>query len=107
MAFSVRLTQAAERDIDEASQHIALDSMFAAARWQAELWEKIFSFLTETPEAFSLIPETDDLGIPLRSFNHHSHRVIYRVEKETSTVYVVRVYHGARQGLTIEGTLSI
>jgi plasmid stabilization system protein ParE len=83
----------------EATQYIAQTLKSAAARWQAGLWEKIFSLLPNMPEKFGFISEADELRFPLRSFNYHSHRVVYRVDDASSTVFVVRVYHGARQDL--------
>ncbi len=31
---------------------------------------------------------------------HHAHCVVFRVDEPKNTVYVVRVYHGARHPLT-------
>lgn len=58
--------------------------------------------LQEMPGRFPVIPEAEELGLPYRSALHHSHRVIFRVDAEKNTVYVVRVYHGARRPLTPE-----
>ena len=106
MAFEVKVTEPAERDIGEASAFIALDSPSSAQKWSQELWHLIFS-LREMPGRFPVIPEAEALGFPYRAALHFSHRVIFRIEEASKTVFVVRVYHGARQPLGAKGIESL
>lgn len=54
------------------------------------------------PSRFSPIAEADELKKPLRSFVHHSHRVVYQVDDAAEIVSVVRVYHSARAPIQLE-----
>lgn len=54
------------------------------------------------PLIHPLIPESEDLGRELRSIRYHSHRIVYEVDLPSQTVYVARVYHGARKPLSPE-----
>jgi plasmid stabilization system protein ParE len=99
MAFSVEITDPARNDIDDAVTYIAQHSTANARKWKTELQSLILS-LAEMPGRFPLIPEAEELDAAYRSARHYSHRVIYRIDNESGVVYVVRVYHGARQPLT-------
>lgn len=99
MAFDVEITDPARDDIDDSVMLIAQNSTAAARKWKTELQSLILS-LQEMPGRFPVIPEAGALGLPFCSAPHHSHRVIFRVDAENNTVYVVRVYHGARHPLT-------
>ena len=101
MAFRVEITDPARDDIDEAVAFLAHHSQQAARKWKIELQALILS-LQEMPGRFAVIPEATELGMPYRSAPHHSHRVIFRIEESNNTVYVVRVYHGARRPLSPE-----
>jgi plasmid stabilization system protein ParE len=99
MAYSVEVAEPALADMAEWADFIAADAPNQAAKWLNELWDLIFS-LEEMPERFAVIPEARKLGHPFRSARHYSHRIIYRIEEEAKTVYVVRIYHGARRPLS-------
>ncbi len=101
MVFKVVITAPAEQDIDEATQYIADDSQSADSKWNAELWTVIFS-LKEMPSRFSVIPEAEELGFPYRSISHYAHRMIFRIDETSETVFIIRVFHGARRSLTQE-----
>ena len=101
MAFSVEITDPARDDIDDAVTFIAQKSRPAARKWKTELQSLILS-LQEMPGRFAVIPEAAEMGMLYRSAPHRSHRVIFRVDEQKNTVYVVRVYHGARHPLTDE-----
>ena len=98
MAFSVLLTNQALDDIDEHTRLIAQDSLTQAARWRDTLEALILS-LADAPDRFDVIPEAARLKRPYRSVGHFSHRVVYRIDEPANTVFVVRVYHGARKPL--------
>ena len=101
MAYRVELTRRAEEDALEAADHIAQDSRAVAANWFRGLEQAVAS-LGEAPGSFSAIVESLGLNHAYRSLRHHAHRVIYRVDETTRTVYVVRIYHGARRPLRAE-----
>ena len=101
MAFDVEITDPARDDIDDAVTFIAQNSRAAARKWKTALQALILS-LQEMPGRFAVIAEARELGLPYRSAPHHSHRVIFRIDEEKNTVFVVRVYHGARRPLSRE-----
>ena len=70
-----------------------------AQKWFNDLFIALES-IREFPERHAVISESDQLKKNLRSFHHHSHRVIYEVQAKVNVVYIVRVYHGARKPLT-------
>lgn len=99
MAFNIEVSEIAEIDIEDVVAFIATDSPQAASRWHVDLWELIFS-LRDMPKRFTIIPEAEDLEFPYLSAKHYSHRVIFRIDEAKNTVFVVRVYPGARRSLT-------
>ncbi len=101
MAFDVEITDPARDGIDDAVTFIARNSQAAARKWKTARQALILS-LGEMPGRFTVIAEAGELGLPYRSAPHHSHRVIFRIDEEKNTVYVVRVYHGARRPLSHE-----
>lgn len=98
MAFSVELTHAAQRDIEETIDYIALDSSVRAKKWHDALRDLLNS-LKEMPTRHAIIQESESLNRALRSVRHHSHRVIYEVNEKHERVTVVRIYHASRKPL--------
>jgi len=101
MAFDVEITDPARDDIDGAVTFIAQNSQASARKWKTTLQALILS-LQEMPSRFTVIAEAGELGLPYHSAPHHSHRVIFRIDEQKNTVYVVRVYHGTRRPLSHE-----
>ena len=66
-----------------------------ALRWLSAL-EQSIEALSEMPRRYAQIAEQEHFPIELRQFVHYSHRVIYHVNDETSTVHILRIYHGRR-----------
>ena len=91
--FRVRITRAAERDIEETWNIIAHDSPEAATRFIRRLVEQIKT-LERFPERCPLIPENEILGTHYRHLLYGNYRSVFRIARKT--VYVVRVIHGAR-----------
>ena len=89
----------AEADLDEYAAYIARDSVERAIHW-LETARDVIRSLDEYPKRFSVIPESEDLGVELRDVIHYSHRIIYRVRDSKNTVEILRVYHGSRKRLT-------
>jgi len=98
MVFRVEVTARAEVDIAEAVDCIAADSPTRARTWLAGLIAS-FELLQNLPTRHDLIAEAPRLRRDLRSIQHHSHRVVYEVDEVASTVFIVRIYHGARRSL--------
>ncbi len=98
MAYRVIVMPAAQRDLEEHADLIADDSKRRAQRWLLGAWEKIFA-LSENPNRFSVIAESEELGTELRDVIHSSHRIVYRVRDADAVVAVIRVWHMSRHVL--------
>ncbi len=99
MVYKVRITNIAKQDARDYAEYIRDNRAFeSATRWLNEL-EVAIASLNELPERFAKIPESSELRGEFRQFIHYSHRVIYRVEDESKTVFILRIYHGARKCL--------
>jgi plasmid stabilization system protein ParE len=97
LAYRVKVGLAAKLDAKEHARFIITKAApEAATRWLRILQKKVAS-LQEMPYRFDVIPESTDLEHEYRQFMHFSHRVIYRIDEQKATVYVVRVYHGGRK----------
>lgn len=91
--FRVRITRAAERDIEETWNFIAHDSPAEAGKFVRRIEEQIET-LERFPERCPLIPENEILGTRYRHLLYGSYRSVFRIARKT--VYVLRVIHGAR-----------
>jgi plasmid stabilization system protein ParE len=91
--FRVRITRAAERDIEETWNFIAHDSPEEADKFVRRLEEQIET-LERFPERCVLIPENEILGTRYRHLLYGTYRSVFRIARKT--VYVLRVIHGAR-----------
>jgi toxin ParE1/3/4 len=91
--FRVRITRAAERDIEETWNFIAHDSPEEADKFVRRLEEQIET-LERFPERCPLIPENEIFGTRYRHLLYGNYRNVFRIARET--VYVLRVIHGAR-----------
>ena len=89
----VRVTQSAERDIEEIWGFIAADSPSAADKFIHRI-EAHIDTLERFPERCPLIAENELLGTRYRHLLLAPYRLIYRVTG--MTVFVMRVIHGAR-----------
>jgi plasmid stabilization system protein ParE len=91
--FRVRITRAAERDIEETWNFIAHDNPSTADQFIRRLEEQIQTLET-FPESCPLIPENELLGTRYRHMLYGNYRTVIRIERKI--VYVIRVIHGAR-----------
>lgn len=85
--------------MEEIFNYIAQHSPEAAVKWWLGFWEMV-TCLEDLPFRFAFIPEIESAGNSYRSCFYYSHRIIYRVDETNKTVYIVRVYHSAREPLT-------
>ena len=91
--YSVEITPAAERDVEEIWTYIADDSPENATAFMLRLEEQIEA-LEQFPERCPLIPENDILGTGYRHHIYGAYRTIIRITGKT--VFIVRIIHGAR-----------
>ena len=70
-------------------------------KWFAEI-ERQAQTLSQYPNRCPVIPEADDIGVEYRHLIWGHYRTVFRIEG--SSVYVVRVVHGAQ--LLETGTLE-
>jgi toxin ParE1/3/4 len=91
--FRVSITRSAESDIEQAWSFIAQDNPETADKFIGRLEEQIET-LEIFPNRCALIPENEILGTRYRHMIHGNYRTVFRVAK--TTVYVLRVIHGAR-----------
>lgn len=98
MAFEVKISASAEKDLVECLDFISRDSLVQAKKWFEE-FESVLESLRELPACHALIPESKVIKRSLRAINHYSHRVVYEVDEAADLVYIIRVYHFARQPL--------
>jgi toxin ParE1/3/4 len=92
-SYSVQITPAAERDVEEIWTYISEDSQEAAAAFILRLEEQI-NALEQFPERCALIPENEQLGTPYRHLLYGAYRTIFRISDRT--VFILRIIHGAR-----------
>lgn len=91
--YRVEITQAAQVDAWSIHDYIAGDSLSAAAAWLADLERQIRS-LERFPLRCPVMPEARDLGRAYRHLICGNYRTVFRIEK--STVWIVRIVHGAQ-----------
>ena len=97
MAYSVRITARALREIDKAIEWLAERSRAVASRWQLQLLEAVRS-LENNPEQWGLAPESEWYPGELRQLLHGKKQGIYRIlfEVRGDTFYILRVRHSAQ-----------
>lgn len=100
MAYKVVVIEAARLDIREYVRYVSQEqkSPGQALRWSRALRDEIAK-LTHLADKFNLIEEDIVTKRPTRSFQFHSHRVVYQIDAENSRAVVMRIYHGSRQPL--------
>jgi len=91
--FKVKITRAAEMDIQTIWSFISADSSANADRFIVEL-EKQLNTLEHFPHRCPLIPENEHWGTRYRHLLYGDYRTLFRITGKS--VYVMRVIHGAR-----------
>jgi toxin ParE1/3/4 len=91
--YSVSITQAAERDIEECVKYISRDNREAAGKWLDEILERI-EFLDKYPGRAPVIPESAAIGGDYRHLVHGNYRIVFRIRRKN--VVIMRVIHSAR-----------
>ncbi len=91
--YRVEIARSAERDALGIYDYLERNSSVKAAQWFAEI-ERQIRTISRLPKRCPVIPEADDIGVEYRHLIWGSYRTIFRIEG--STVWVVRVLHGAQ-----------
>jgi toxin ParE1/3/4 len=99
VAYQVKLTHRAERDLDLLYDSIGAEHLEAALKWYRGLKRAILS-LEHSPLRCPLIPEDEKLRHLLYGKKPHVYRIIYRVLEKTKTVEVLHIRHGAMDKFT-------
>ena len=101
--YRVEVARAAEHDVIRIYEYIERRSPERAVKWFAEI-ERQAQTLSRHPNRCPVIPEADDIGVEYRHLIWGHYRTVFRIEG--TTVYVVRVIHGARllETETLEST---
>ena len=97
MIYDVVITQSAEAAFHKEATYIAEDSGY---RSRAVDWLKKAYALTDTleemPRRCTTAPENDHLTYEVRKLNHHRHFILFTIDDETKTVYVIGCRGGMR-----------
>ncbi len=101
MAYLVRLTERALRDMETIYDFIEADESERAFAWFRELAETIYS-LERFPERGTRVPERGKLREVLFGEKPNTYRIIFAVEKRNRVVTVLHIRHGARAALPAE-----
>jgi toxin ParE1/3/4 len=100
MAYLVEMTARAARDLEILYLTKNAAESRAAARWYNGLEEAV-SLLTTHPHRCPIAPETRRTKRQLRQLLYgkkpHVYRVIYEVQEQLQTVWVLTIRHAARR----------
>ncbi len=96
MAYLVKLTARAQRDLVHLYAEINAEYSEAALKWYRGLKGAILG-LEEQPNRCPPAPESDKFRHLLYGHKPHIYRVIYRVLEKQKQVEVLHIRHGARR----------
>lgn len=97
-SYKVIVTPEAQASIRESFLYIRARSPLNAERWIRRLYSEIDSLET-FPERCAFALEREYLEVDLRQLLSKSHRVVFSVDKASSTVWVHEVRHAKRRAL--------
>jgi plasmid stabilization system protein ParE len=102
MAYVVKSTPHAERDLEQLYQEINAEYSGAALQWYSGLREAILS-LEWQPHRCPVAPEARKLKRKLRHLLYgkkpNVYRIIYELDEHRQEVRVITIRHGARRTL--------
>jgi len=101
MAYLVRLTGRALRDMEALYEFIKADESESASAWLHELADAIYS-LERFPERGTSVPESRKLRQLLFGKKPNIYRIIFAVDKRNRIANVLHIRHGARNALPAE-----
>ena len=97
-AYAVVFSLEAQEEALDAAEYIAKTAPGNAVKWYAGL-EKAIASMSMMPGRCSRARESETLGVDLRHYIYHSHRVIFRIEEETAIVRILHVRHASRRAI--------
>ena len=100
MAYLVKFTPRAERDLASVFEDIHAEDSEAAQRWYEGLKEAVLT-LGRLPYRCPLTRENPNLRHLLYGHKPHIYRVIYRVLEKQMQINVLHIRHGARRVFTV------
>ncbi len=98
MAYLVRITSRAERDLAHLFEEINAEHSGAALKWYRGLKKAILS-LENRPNRCPVTRKRDNLRHLLYGRKPHIYRVIFRVLQKHKQVEILHIRHGARRNL--------
>jgi len=101
MAYVVRLTDRALRDMEVIYEFIEADESESASAWFQHLGDAIFS-LERFPERGTRVAESRKLRQLLFGEKPDIYRIIFAVDKRNRVANVLHIRHGARNALPAE-----
>jgi len=96
MAYLIKTTPRAERDLIHLYEDINVEHSDAAFGWYTGLKQAILS-LAEYPNRCPVTPESNRLRHLLYGHKPNIYRVIYRILEKQKQVEILHIRHGARQ----------
>lgn len=98
MRYEVIVTPEAQAGIRESFNYIHERAPLNGARWLQGLYRQIDT-LERNPERCSFARERAYLEEDLRQLVFKSHRIVFKVDRARSTVYVLYVRHARRRAI--------
>jgi len=96
VAYLVRITPRAERDLARLYEHINAEHSDAALKWYRGLKRAILS-LENDPNRSPVTSESPELRHLLYGHKPHVYRVIYRVLEKQKHVEILHIRHGRQR----------
>lgn len=95
MAYKIVKTDSFQRDLDAAVAYIAssLENK-SAARSLLDAAEKVYDNLEHMPFMYEACRDPYLHGTGFRKAVVHNYVIIYKVDEEQETVYILRLFHG-------------
>ena len=93
MAFKIVWTERASEDLGAIVRYIARHNPDAAASMGYGILDRA-DILCEFPEAGGVLPEFHDPA--WRQLIYRAYRIVYRVNRDSESIEIVRVWHAAR-----------
>lgn len=96
--YEVLFDPHAQEEALDAAHYIARFSPRNAAKWYSGL-EKVLDSLTTMPARCSRARESETLGVEVRQYIYHSHRIIFRIEERAGIVRILHIRHAAQRAI--------
>lgn len=105
MTYRVELADSARADADAIYSYIAAEGSSAGSRWFERL-PRALRPLDHMPLRCPLAREAGRVRRPIRCLSfgrrNRAYRILYEIDEQTATVWILHIRHGARQDLEPE-----